>query len=474
VDVKAKTKNSSLANKLTAWYALSAFVLVFGTSYFLYWSTVRAREADVARSLYTRFQTLLLVLKEGGGKYDLLKARIEQEWAAKKSDRAYVRVSDSKGNVIALTPNNEKSISDIFQQMDDHSVMDGQVRKIFDPDNHRSFRVLFAHIDDVKDNLNICLILDRTDDFLLLEDYRKRLYIALSLSFVLCIFVGWRIAARGMRPIANIAEQAGRIGSSNLYQRIDVKALPVELSKLAITFNEVLTRLEDAFNRLSRFSADLAHELRTPISNLTGELEVTLGKHRTEENYRDVLGSSLEECMRLSRIIDSMLFLARCENPQNNVKKESINVKKELQTVLDFFEASVSEAQISTHLEVDDDIYINAERTLFQRAVGNLLSNALKQTPPAGTIRVSATEREKFVAVEIEDTGRGISPEHLPHVFERFYRVDPSRSKDSGGAGLGLAIVKSITAVHGGSVEMNSELGKGTKVTLSFPTIELI
>ncbi len=466
-----RSYRSSLATQLTAWYGISAFVLVLGTTYFLYWSTARTLHTESSKLLLDKMQTIRLILTSDDATHSRFRDRVEREWAAKKIEKVYVRAADENGNIIASTPNTEKKVSDLLDRYQNKPLSAPEVLESTDDGNGRIYRTLQSNIPVHGKLVRVSLVLDCTDQYLLLKGYRERLYVALFVALFLSLLVGRRIAVRGMRPLRRIAAQAGHIRSSNLYERIDTTSLPVELAELAATFNEMLNRLEESFGRLSRFSADLAHELRTPVNNMSGEIEVSLGRSRTPEYYQDLMGSCLEECGRISKIIDSLLFLARCENPKTSLKTEKINLKNELQAVLEFYEVSAVEAGIETSLEVSEELEINVERTLFQRAVGNLLSNAIKQTPSRGKVGVVVRASEDQIAVKVEDTGCGISADHLPHVFERFYRVDASRSKGSGGTGLGLAIVKSIAMLHGGNVKMESELGKGTQVWINFPRL---
>jgi two-component system heavy metal sensor histidine kinase CusS len=311
--------------------------------------------------------------------------------------------------------------------------------------------------------------LDRTYEDDLLAGYRRNLWIVLGTALVACAVVGYQIARRGLRPVADITDMARRVRSTTLDRRIVSRGLPAELSALAGTFNEMLDRLEESFNRLGRFSADIAHELRTPVNNLRGEAEVALGQARTPQEYREVLGSCLEECARLARIIDSLLFLARAESPQAQIAREQVDVGRELGAIHDFYEASAGEAGVALQVTCPDGLLAHLDRTLFQRALGNLVANALAHTAAGGTVTLAGFRQDNAVRVEVSDTGCGIPPAHLAHVFDRFYRVDDARSSASGRVGLGLAIVKSIAGLHRGSAAIQSELGKGTCVTLAFP-----
>jgi two-component system heavy metal sensor histidine kinase CusS len=313
------------------------------------------------------------------------------------------------------------------------------------------------------------LALNRGDRANMLAAYRKQVWLVLAVALVVCTGVGYRIARLGIQPIEAVTKAASRIRSTTLYERLKTNGLPAEVLALAGTFNEMLDRLEESFTRLSQFSADIAHELRTPVNNLRGEVEVALTTPRSLEEYREVLGSCLEEFGRLSRLIESLLFLARADNAQTAMPKEPIDVQAELRKVYEFYEAAATEAGVTFSMVVPEHVTACLNRTLFQRAVGNLVANALAHTPAGGKVNLVATKEADTVRVEVSDSGQGIPPEDLARVFDRFYRVDRARSSASGGIGLGLAIVKGIVVLHGGTVAISSEVGRGTQVRLVFP-----
>jgi two-component system heavy metal sensor histidine kinase CusS len=198
-------------------------------------------------------------------------------------------------------------------------------------------------------------------------------------------------------------------------------------------------------------------------------LEVALGKARSADEYRDVLGSALEECQRLSRIIDSLLFLARAENPEMQIRREPLEIGDELRTVLEFYEAAATERCVMLSLDAPQSITARLDRTLLQRAISNLVANAIVYTPAGGRVSVRACHEGSSIRVEVADTGCGIAPAHLPHIFDRLYRVDRARTATSGGVGLGLAIVKSVAELHGGRVEATSDEGRETRIALVLP-----
>jgi two-component system heavy metal sensor histidine kinase CusS len=296
--------------------------------------------------------------------------------------------------------------------------------------------------------------------------YRRELVIILGVALIACTAMGYLIAHRGIRHVRQIADAVGRIGSANIHERVMPQGLPRELSALAGRFNEMLDRLEESFGRLSQFSADVAHELRTPINNLRGEAQVALSRTRSAEEYRDVLGSCLEESERLYRMIDNLLFLARTENPKTRIERVPVEITIELEKVREFYESLASEKDIVLSVAASDGISAGIDRALFQRAIANLVENAIAHTNGVGRVTLSAARKEGALWIEVSDTGCGIPAADLPHVFDRLYRVDPARSSGANGAGLGLAIVKSIATLHGGSCSIASEPGKGTRVTL--------
>jgi two-component system heavy metal sensor histidine kinase CusS len=304
----------------------------------------------------------------------------------------------------------------------------------------------------------------------LLTRFQLWFWITSAGMLVLFPVVGYQIARQGIRPVEEIATTARRITSSHLGERIVAEGYPYELASLALTFNSMLDRLEEAFERISRFSGDIAHDLRTPVNNIRGEAEVALARARTIDEYRDALESSLEEAVRLSDLIGNLLFLARTESPLNHLRLEAVDLVELLEAIREYYEASAADAGVVlTGSTASAPVIAEVDRTLMQRAIGNLISNAIAHTPDGGSVTLGAHAEQAKVLIEVTDTGIGIPPQALPRVFDRFYRVDPSRSKASGGTGLGLSIVQGIMQLHGGSVDIASDMGSGTRVTLCLP-----
>jgi two-component system heavy metal sensor histidine kinase CusS len=320
-----------------------------------------------------------------------------------------------------------------------------------------------------RDLLNLQLAVDLTQEQVILERQRVWVWVVFVAALLLCPAVGAAIARRGTQPLRDVAETARHVGSKTLNERIHSDGYPAEVRVLANAFNAMLERLEESFGRLSRFSADIAHELRTPVNNIRGEAEVALARARTPEEYVDALGSCLEESVRLSELIEPLLFLARSESPGDQLKLTREDLGQILEDLREYYEATAAEIGVTLTVSAGDGVAATVDRTLFQRAIGNLISNALAHCSPGDNVRLSARVEAGRILVDVSDTGSGISADALPRVFDRFYRADPARTRNPGSAGLGLAIVQQIITLHGGEVRIVSELGRGTSVTLVLP-----
>ena len=462
----------SLALALTLWFTASAFALIFAVTAYLYWALAGNLEREDDEFLWDQVQIVRGLLREQQPDLAALKREVEWEATARQYAKVYVRVLDAKGDTVAVTQGMPTDLAPgTFPAAIDADQNQGKGVTVRTGSGDASRVIAARAAGRVAEQAAwvVQVALDRREEEALLADFRRRTLPVLGVSLFLCAVVGYRIARRGIRPVEEIAKTARRIRSTTLHERIEVAGLPAELAALAATFNEMLGRLEDAFTRLSRFSADIAHELRTPLNNLRGEIEVTFGKARSPDEYRTVRASCLEEVERLSRMIENLLFLARAENPQTQILRERLDIGQELSALRELYEAAAADAGVTLEVRLDGPVHAELDRALAQRAVGNLVENALAHTARGGTVTLAAAQENGQIRVEVADTGCGIPPEDLRHVFDRFYRVDRSRTAATGGMGLGLAIVRGIVGLHGGTAEIDSEVGRGTRVTLVFP-----
>lgn len=272
-----------------------------------------------------------------------------------------------------------------------------------------------------------------------------------------------------IKPLLTVTKTLQRVHGDHLTERVSSHDLPTEIALLASQFNEMLDRLERSFAQIQQFSADIAHEIRTPLSSLRLSLEVEAGRLRKPEEYQLLLESSLEQVDQLNRIMDALLFLARADAGVESLHAESIQIQDLLSECVQLYEPLATSRNILIQLEADPGLTLHADRTLVQRAVSNIISNSLHHMRKAGRMDIHATSDPLFVILRFHDNGIGIPSQHLPRVLDRFHKADPSRTSGHGGAGLGLSIVRSIMAVHGGSIHIESVEGEGTTVILRFP-----
>lgn len=308
------------------------------------------------------------------------------------------------------------------------------------------------------------LLAERTQ---MLAAYRLKLWLALGIGALLAFGLGWVVSQRGLRPVRTLAARAAAIDVQHLHLRLEGVDKVQELAQLGEALNQMLARLEDGFGRLSRFSEDLAHEMRTPLNNLMGQTELALRKDRSTEDYQALLASNLEEYERLARMIDNMLFLARAEQPDVAVQREAIDLHALVAQLCDYFEGTAEERGITLVNAAHGTLH--AEPQLLRRALANLMANALRYGAADSLVQIDCA-LQSGVATEICVSNQGvpIAPEHLPRLFDRFYRCDPSRAQPGDSGGLGLAIVRSILQMHGGTVRAESD-ATGTRFVLVFP-----
>lgn len=301
----------------------------------------------------------------------------------------------------------------------------------------------------------------------MLAAYRLKIGLALGVGALLAFALGALVSQRGLRPVRQLARQAAGIDTQHLHLRLQGFAEVGELRALSQALNQMLDRLEQGFAQLSRFSEDLAHEMRTPLSNLMGQTQQALRRSRSVEDYQNLLVSNQEEYERLARMIDSMLFLARTEQPKAAIQRETVDLQALGEQLCDYFEGMAQERDITLLNQAGGEFA--AEPQLLRRALANLLANALRHATPHSCVTLGSTRTATGVTLSVHNLGEPIPAQHLPHLFERFYRCDPSRHEPGDSGGLGLAIVRSIMQAHGGQVSVSSD-SDGTFFRLHFPS----
>ncbi|CAH0211943.1 Sensor protein CzcS [Massilia sp. Bi118] len=296
--------------------------------------------------------------------------------------------------------------------------------------------------------------------------YRHRIAGGVAFNALLAALLATLMLRAGLRPLREVAAHAGQVRPGTLSARLDAGRAPSELLPLIAAFNAMLDRLQEGYARLAGFSADLAHEFRTPVTNMIGQSQVMLGHARTVADYEQLTASNIEELERLARMIESMLFLARADQREVVLARRRVAAHEELARVADFYEGMAQERGLV--FECRGEAWVAADSALLRRALANLVSNAVRHAEPGSSIELEAVDLGGRVTLAVANRGADIGREHLPHLFERFYRADAARREGEGSTGLGLSIVSAIMHLHGGEVCVTSGGGR-TVFTLSFP-----
>jgi two-component system heavy metal sensor histidine kinase CusS len=452
----------SIALRLVLLFTIAAAILLLATMAASYWVVIRHINRDDDRFLSDKLAALRDDLEEDKGPKSLSEGL--QSSRGGQSVAYWVRVYDARGQIVAETSHMGDLLPARIFPPHPTSQAKGSHNVMYRDGAGNAFTLLTASASAGGADYTLQLAQDRTPDERFAAHFGLLLTGMLGCAILTCAGVSSLVTRRGLRPLKRMAESVERVGATHLDERVPAAGWPQEVQPLAVGFNRMLDRLEISFTRLSQFSADLAHELRTPIAILRGEAEGALIKARTSDEYRQVIESSLEEFHRLSRLIDNLLFIARAETI-GSLTRRSFDGPSAIEKIREFYEAVSQEQGIEIRCEGEAEIY--AEPSLFRRALLNIISNAIRFTPSGGTISISLIRHEDHAEILVADTGCGIAAKHLEKVFDRFFRGDAARSSE--GTGLGLAIVKSIMQLHGGSVSIASDIGRGTVVSLTFP-----
>jgi two-component system, OmpR family, heavy metal sensor histidine kinase CusS len=300
----------------------------------------------------------------------------------------------------------------------------------------------------------------------MLKKYRNQIFLWASGAMAVAALLAFVLARRGMSPLRRLAAQTSSIGMGTLSTRIEQRGAPPELEALIAAFNGMLDRLERGFDQLKQVSADMAHDLRTPIGNLLGLTEVGLSQPRDSAYYQRLLGSNFEELQRMSKMIDNMLFLARTEQADNAIERKALLLADEFERMEAYFEGLADDRNVSLVWHGAGSVW--ADPMLLRRALGNLLANAVRYAEPGTAISTAAEHGPDGTTLYVENRGPTIEPHDLERIFDRFYRADVSRHRSSESSGLGLSIVRGIMQLHGGTWHATSRAGV-TRFTLVFP-----
>jgi heavy metal sensor kinase len=309
------------------------------------------------------------------------------------------------------------------------------------------------------------------DNVKTLHDYTWVFAAVIPGALLLGSLLGYYMAGRALTPVLAVAQAAQRISGSNLSLRIPTRDAGDELDTLILTFNRMIERLEASFQQMRQFSADVSHELRTPITAIRGQLEVALFTAQTTDQYREAMFNALTDIDRLSQIVRALLLLSQAESGQIVLQKSRVNLREVVEDLVEQFQIPAEAAGVRLTADLPPECSADLDRVQMERMITNLLSNALKFTPDGGAVKLSLRAQPRCVELVVEDNGRGIPAEHLPHIFDRFYRVPGQGTAPSPeqGLGLGLSFVAWIVKAHNGRIEVESTLGKGTRFLIRLP-----
>lgn len=445
----------SIASQLVLLFTLAAAFLLASGLAALYWIVVQHAFEEDNEVLADKVAAVRADLSAPGG----INVVAEELKNVRAGERAayWVRVLDSGNHLLAETP----GMSAVLPA----SVFVGGEKPTDFHSGGRLFSVMTSDHQTAGDYFKVQVAQDRTADEQFMKQFAMLLVAVLALGVAAAAIIAWSVTKRGLRPLGEMTRALKRVGPKQLHERVSAVGWPREIQPLAVAFDDMLARLEDSFVRLSQFSADIAHELRTPIGNIRGEAEVALTRPRSAEEYREVIESTIAECQHLGHIVDNLLFLARTEAAEGHLQRTSFEGRPAIEKIAAFYEPLADEQKLALRCAGEANFF--ADEMLFSRALSNLVENAAHHTPAGGTIEISIADRGANSEVSVKDTGVGIAADHLPRIFDRFYRVDSARSSE--GVGLGLALVKSIMDLHGGSAQIESQVDRGTIVRLSFP-----
>src|SRR4030042_987141 len=465
----------SLRFKLTLWYVFILGILLISFSSFLYITLSRSLHRDVDNKLRSFAE---LIASESSSPLSTFGfGNIDQALEASMNFKPigkFIQVLDESGKI--------GKKSDNFQLPISLNALKNASNGLITIETNRSFgnpplRIITFPVKGSNPMIKIVQVASSLEE---VEDALNTLFIILVITVPLVLMVaslgGQFLANKALKPVDSITHTARIITSKNLNQRIKPPKVKEEISRLIETFNDMISRLDQSFHQIKQFTSDASHELKTPLTILKGETEVTLRKERTSYEYQQILRSNLEEINRMSQIVDDLLFLSKTDIGEIRLNKQNINLTKVLKEVVVHMnilaQSKNLQISVSNHHE---DIHIFGDSLRIRELLLNLITNGIKYTEEGGEIRISLKKDNhldnsfNFVRIIFSDTGIGISIEDQERIFDRFFRVDKARSREQGGSGLGLSICKWIVDAHQGEIRVESDVGKGSSFIVKLP-----
>jgi heavy metal sensor kinase len=461
--------NVPLRVRLTLWYLLTLAAILALFLAFLYWQTQRSLLAQMDGALRIAAGQALVSVEAQGNRLAFQDVA-NDAGGDQLEDDFVIYLLDSDGTVWDLVGEPEEFSPHLPRSGVSTLTIEGDPWRVY------SQRIPPSAVNAGDEGwIQVAQEMDQVSDAL--ASLRAQMLLGLPLALLLAGVGGYLLAWRALRPIERITRTAQTINAGDLSRRIDYHGPADEVGRLAATFDNMLGRLESAFERQRRFTADAAHELRTPLTALKGRIEVTLNRPRSQATYTETLEEMSDQVDRLIRLSSDLLFMARLDRADyRTVHAEKVQVEGLLLAVIDQVAPLAARKGIALEHSIAADLSVEGDLDLLIRLFLNLLDNAIKYTPTGGRVAVQAQKTGGQVVINTSDTGPGVPAEALPHLFQRFYRVEEDRARFAseeaeGGAGLGLAIAAEIVRVHGGTIEVQSEMGEGATFTVMLPAV---
>ena len=462
---KINSIRHSLAFRLTMWYAgifMLTSCVAFLFFYFLITSVIRDR---TDQDLLSEARTLSSILQVQG--MNAVKRQIIFEAQAAGEKKIFFRLLSFNGQ--EFSSSNMSYWLDIGVEKASVEQLIRENRPVFKtvslPDRKHNIRMLYTIIGR---NLILQLGQSMENYSRFIEVFRKIFISTMATLFILAAIIGWFLARRALAGVEAVMRTARQISESSLKERVPVKKYQDEIDQLAITFNQMLDRIQTLVAGIREMSDNIAHDLKSPITRIRGISEVSLTTGASEKEYEDMAASTVEECDRLLDMINTMLVISKTEAGVNKLDSRELDIGAVVRDACELFRSPAEDKNLRLVCDVSGNFSVFGDNRMIQRMIANLLDNAIKYTPAGGSIEVTInTGTHDTVAIAVKDTGVGISEEDLPRIFERFYRCDPSRSE--AGIGLGLSFARAIARAHGGDIRVTSTSGQGSTFSVTLP-----
>ena len=462
----------SIRSRLTAWYVtLLAIILILFSVLLNYFLAKRLHESvDNSLTVSATVVATSATMRLGNSPLPGLNQLFEQFMNQGNLNKFY-RIYDGSGNVGSRSKNISASQFPLSQGAYADALEGKNSYETFTVGGQQTIRVITMPILLEGKLINLVQVgtsLEAVQETL--RNLKIFLFTAVPSVLILAALFARFMARRALKPISRIIDTAREIGQGQeLSKRIPVLKIKDELGQLALTFNEMMNRLENSFAQMRQFSSDASHELRTPLTVLKGQNELILSKQRKPEEYQEVISSNLEEINYMSKVLEDLFVLSKSDENQVNIDYKPVDLRALVEEVCKHAEILAEEKNIKIIIAFLEPIEIKGDEVRLRQMVWNVLQNGIKYTQQGGELKISLQNEGDFALLTIQDTGIGIPEEDLPLIFNRFYRVDKARTRDEGGSGLGLSICRQIAEAHKGKIEVESKLGVGTRFKIRLP-----